>query len=265
MLTLPGLLGRAQRSLIARRGLADGPVQPMPSALTGTLQAAREYSLMRPWSRCLRTIRPPSRDRLGLGRAEAQGAVRPGAVVMVEVLAQDLDQVALAQDDQAVQTLSPQGAQYPLAGGVRTRAPERGSGDSHTSSGEDRIEVGAVLRVAVVDQHFDRDLSCAVNHASVSWLGAVGGRRQARLCDASHRALLPRLLHCPPPYKAPVEGGTSQTPRRSAFNRAIYRLAFSACGSGPYTRHPTGSPRFAPVQCPRPCLRAPGRCRDTRT
>jgi hypothetical protein len=27
---------------------------------TGSLQAAREYSLMRPWSRCLRTITPPS-------------------------------------------------------------------------------------------------------------------------------------------------------------------------------------------------------------
>jgi len=33
-------------------------------------------------------------DRLGLGRAEAQGAMWPGPVVMVEVLAQDLDQVA---------------------------------------------------------------------------------------------------------------------------------------------------------------------------
>src|SRR5215471_730752 len=50
-------------------------------------------------------------DRLGLGRAEAQAAMWPGPVVMVEVLAQDLDQVALAQDDQPVQTLPSQGAQ----------------------------------------------------------------------------------------------------------------------------------------------------------
>ena len=49
-------------------------------------------------------------DRWGLGRATAQGAMRSGPVVMVEVLAYDLDQVALAQDDQPVQTLSPQGA-----------------------------------------------------------------------------------------------------------------------------------------------------------
>ncbi len=28
--------------------------------LTGSFQAAREYSLMRPWSRCPRTITPPS-------------------------------------------------------------------------------------------------------------------------------------------------------------------------------------------------------------
>jgi hypothetical protein len=44
--------------------------------------------------------------------------MRPGPVVVVEVLAKDLDQVALVQDDQPIQTLSPQGAQYPLVGGV---------------------------------------------------------------------------------------------------------------------------------------------------
>ena len=35
--------------------------------LTGSLQAAREYSLIRPWSRCLRTIRPPSGVGWGSG------------------------------------------------------------------------------------------------------------------------------------------------------------------------------------------------------
>ena len=40
------------------------------------------------------------RDGLGLGRTKAQGAMRAGPVVVVEVLAQGLDQVALAQDDQ---------------------------------------------------------------------------------------------------------------------------------------------------------------------
>ena len=84
--------------------------------------------------------------------------MRAGPIVMVEVVAQDLDQVALAQDDQPIQTLSPQGAQHPLAGGVRARAPERGSGDPNASRREDRLELGAVLRVAVVDQNFDRDL-----------------------------------------------------------------------------------------------------------
>jgi hypothetical protein len=73
-------------------------------------------------------------DRLGLGRAEAQGAMWPGPVVMVEVLAQDLDQVALAQDDQPVQTLSSQGAQYPLAGGVGAGSAERGSGNPDASA-----------------------------------------------------------------------------------------------------------------------------------
>ena len=44
---------------IARRGCVIGLAQPMPWALTGSPQAAREYSLMRPWSRCRRTISPP--------------------------------------------------------------------------------------------------------------------------------------------------------------------------------------------------------------
>jgi hypothetical protein len=48
--------------------------------------------------------------------------MRPGPVVVVEVLAQDLDEVALAQDDQPIQTLSPSGAKHPLAGSVRARA-----------------------------------------------------------------------------------------------------------------------------------------------
>ncbi len=47
---------------------------------------------MRPWSRCLHA-RAGIRDQLGLRRAEAQGAMRPGPIVVVEVLAQDLDQV----------------------------------------------------------------------------------------------------------------------------------------------------------------------------
>ena len=77
----------------------------MPSALTGSLQAARKYSLMRPWSRCPGTITPPS----GIGWA---------------------------------------------------------SGDSDAGRGEDRFEVGAKLRVAVVDHDFDRDL--ATSTASVA-------------------------------------------------------------------------------------------------
>ncbi len=71
---------------------------------------------------------------------------------MVEVLAQDLDQVALAEDDQPVQTLSPQGAQYPLAGGIGAGSAERGSGDPDAGGREDRVQVRAVLRVAVANQ-----------------------------------------------------------------------------------------------------------------
>jgi hypothetical protein len=80
------------------------------------------------------------RDGLRIGRAEAQTAVRSGPVVMVDVLVQDLDQVALAQDDQPVQTLSPQDAKYPLAGSVRAGGAEWRSDDPDAGGGEDRVE-----------------------------------------------------------------------------------------------------------------------------
>jgi hypothetical protein len=91
-------------------------------------------------------------DRLGLGRAEAQGAMWPGPVVVVEVLAQDLDQVALAEDDQPAQTLSPRRAQYPLAGGIRPRGVD-GCADALDAEPRDPVgEVCAVDAIAVMDQ-----------------------------------------------------------------------------------------------------------------
>src|SRR5712691_7626498 len=52
---------------------------------------------------------------LRIGWAQGQRPVRAGPVVMLEVLVQDLDQMALAHDDQPVQALAADGAKQPLA------------------------------------------------------------------------------------------------------------------------------------------------------
>jgi len=73
----------------------------------------------KPWSRCRGTITPPSVIGWGTGGRRPSARCGRGPVVVVEVLAKDLDLVALVHDDQPIQTLSPQRARYPLAGGVR--------------------------------------------------------------------------------------------------------------------------------------------------
>jgi hypothetical protein len=75
----------------------------------------------------------------------------PGPVVVVEALAQDLDQVALAQDDQSRHSRRREPSTRSQAALARGSA-EPGSGDPDASGGEDRLEVGAVLRVAVAHQ-----------------------------------------------------------------------------------------------------------------
>lgn len=60
------------------------------------------------------------RSAMSVGRWQlAQGAVRPGGVVVRQVLGQYLAQVALADDQQPVEDFAPQGPDDPFADGVR--------------------------------------------------------------------------------------------------------------------------------------------------
>ena len=56
----------------------------------------------------------------------AEGAVRPGSVVVPQVLGQHLAQVLLVDDQQPVEELPAQGADDPFADRVRLRAPAAG-------------------------------------------------------------------------------------------------------------------------------------------
>jgi hypothetical protein len=56
----------------------------------------------------------------GLGGCElAEGSVRPGGVVVLQVFGQYLAQVTLVEDQQSVEELAAQGADHPLADRVR--------------------------------------------------------------------------------------------------------------------------------------------------
>jgi len=57
-----------------------------------------------------------------IGWQLAEGPVRPGRVVVRQVLGQDLAQVVLAEDEQPVEDLAAQGSDHPLADRVRLRA-----------------------------------------------------------------------------------------------------------------------------------------------
>src|ERR1035437_8620035 len=77
---------------------------------------------------------------VSLGRGElAEGTVRPGGVVMRQVLGQHLAQVVLADDQQPAGDLAAQGADDSLAAGVRSGRPRR-AGENPDAF---RLEYGA--------------------------------------------------------------------------------------------------------------------------
>jgi hypothetical protein len=76
----------------------------------------------------------PDRLRFDVRRALLPGLVRPVAVVVDQVLAEQHGKVAFAQDQHPVQELAAQGSDDPLADGVPPRRPRQG-GDRLQSIG----------------------------------------------------------------------------------------------------------------------------------
>jgi hypothetical protein len=86
------------------------------------------------------------------GRELTKGPVRPGDVVVPQVLGQYLVQVALIDDQQPAGDLAAQGADHPLANGIRPRCLRRAEEDSDACGGEYGIEGVGELAGAVPDQ-----------------------------------------------------------------------------------------------------------------
>jgi len=93
---------------------------------------------------------------LGLSWCElAEGAVRPGSVIVPQIFSQRPSQVALIDDQHLVQELSAQGADDPLTDRVRSGRLRRADQNPDALGGEHGVERAGVLACAVPDQELD--------------------------------------------------------------------------------------------------------------
>jgi hypothetical protein len=113
-----------------------------------------------------------------LRRVEVERKMRSLAVVMLDVLAKNRLQMALAEDDQLVQSFVAQGLDHPFAVGVGSRTPVGREGDPGTFAGENLIELVDELGVPIMDGQPDGSLELVQLPAQVPCLlsdpGGVG-------------------------------------------------------------------------------------------
>ncbi|MDA8314266.1 MAG: hypothetical protein M0010_03705 [Actinomycetota bacterium] len=91
---------------------------------------------------------------------------------MPDVLGKHGLKVAAAEDEHPVEALAPHGAHDTLADGVRPRCPDRGFDDPGALGGEDGIEGGGELDVAIADEELDRARLVSELHREVG--GTLG-------------------------------------------------------------------------------------------
>ena len=98
------------------------------------------------------------RRRVGVGLSWgelSEGTVRPGIVIVQQVVGQDPSQMVLVDDQHLVQELPAQGADHPFAYRVRSGRLRRVGRDSDALGAEHGVERAGVLARAVPDQELD--------------------------------------------------------------------------------------------------------------
>jgi len=85
----------------------------------------------------------------------AEGPVGPVRVVMLDVLGKGCFKVAAAEDEHPVEALAPDGADDALADGVGPGCPNGALDDPGALCGEDSVEGGGELGVAIADEELD--------------------------------------------------------------------------------------------------------------
>jgi hypothetical protein len=111
----------------------------------------------------------------------------PVRVVMLDVLGKDCFEVTAAEDEHPVEALAPDGADEALADGVRPRSLDRGLDDPDDVGGEDGVEGGGELGVAIEDEELDRVRPVGELHREVpGLLGDPAGDRVRRDAGDPH-------------------------------------------------------------------------------
>src|ERR1039457_2809411 len=82
--------------------------------------------------------------------------MRPVAVVVLDVLMDDGFEMSTTEDEHPVQTFTPDSTDEALGEGVRAGRPDRSSDGPDAIGGEDLVESGSELGVAIADQELDR-------------------------------------------------------------------------------------------------------------
>ena len=90
---------------------------------------------------------------------QAKASVRSRLVVMLDVFAQDPQEMALASDKQPVQRLATCRSDPPFAHRVGTGRPVWGDRQAHAFGTEDLIKAGHELAVAIVDHQLELDVA----------------------------------------------------------------------------------------------------------
>lgn len=91
-------------------------------------------------------------DSAAPGDRLADPPVRPGAVEVRDIRAEDAPQVRLAEDGEVVQALPPHAADGPLAGRVGAWGADRRAQHSDSARGGEAVEARPVLRVVIANQ-----------------------------------------------------------------------------------------------------------------
>ena len=134
---------------------------------------------------------PVAAPNCWLGRPEGKSEMRSLVVVVIDVLTKHHSQVALAEDEQPIQSLVAEGLDHPLTVGVGARTSVGREHDLSAFRAEHLVELVDELAVAVMDEELDRVLQLAqlpghvpslLGHPDrVGMIGAVGVKDAAAM------------------------------------------------------------------------------------
>jgi hypothetical protein len=111
----------------------------------------------------------PGRPGVSVSRWQlSQGAVRPGAVAVEQVFGQYQAQVLLADYQQPVEELAPQGTDHPFADGVRSGRLRRAAENPGALRSEHGVEGLSELPCTIPDQELDSNCALAQVHQEIA-------------------------------------------------------------------------------------------------